>query len=314
MTYVRRKSRGIALLTTLLLVSIASIIAVSLIKRQWIDIRKTQNTQQIEQSWMYAQAVEAWALGRLYDDSNKNDIDSKKDSWAYPIEPTDIEGGQISAVIVDSQSKFNINNLLAEKETGKKYQDRFKRLLKVLDLPEELLGAVLDWIDADSNIHNPGGAEDSHYMLLDKPYRSANQEIVDVSELRLIEGFSDEVYQRLKPYVSALPGVVYINVNTASEPVLRSLAEDISETDAQLIIDVRSDEPFEGVQSFIQHQALAGRTIVADGLSVTSQYYRVDSKVLIDNYTMGYTSLIYREDKENIRVVQRAKRGLFDEQ
>lgn len=313
MRYRYSKSRGIALLTTLLVVSVASIIAVSLIKRQWIDIRKNQNTQRMEQSWLYAQAVEAWALGRLYADIKKNNTDSEQDSWSYPIEPTDIEGGQISAAVVDCQSKFNINNLLATNKAGTSYQERFRRLLKILDLPEQLLDPLLDWLDADSNIHYPGGAEDNHYMSKDKPYRPANQAIADISELRLIEGYTEEVYQTLKPYVSALPGIVNINVNTASEPVLRSLGEDISQQDAQYIIDSRSEEPFAGVQSFIQHQALAGRTIVADGLSVTSQYYKVDSDVLIDNYKMGYTSILFRKDKDNIRVVQRTKRGFFDE-
>ncbi len=313
MRYRSCKSRGIALLTALLVVSIASIIAVSLIKRQWIDIRKTQNTQRTEQSWLYAQGVDAWAVGRLYDDINKNAIDSETDGWNYPIEPTDIEGGQISAAIVDCQSKFNINNLLASNEAGKKYQARFKRLLKILDLPEQLINPLLDWIDADGDLHYPNGAEDSHYMSKENPYRPANQPIVDISELRLIEGFTEEVYQAIKPYVTALPGVANININTASEAVIMSLGEEVLQQDAQYLIDSRTEEPFDGVQSFIQHQALAGRTIDAEGLSVTSQFFEVDSDVLIDNYKMGYTSLIYREDKDNIRVVRRVKRGFFDE-
>jgi general secretion pathway protein K len=307
------KSRGIALLTTLLVVSIASIIAVSLIKRQWIDIRKTQNTQRIEQSWLYAQAVEAWALGRLYADLDGSEVDSESDGWGNPIEPTDIENGQISAAITDCQSRFNINNLLAPGEAGKKHQEKFKRLLIVLELPESLLDSLLDWIDEDNNIRYPGGAEDNHYMSKPKPYRAANQEMVNISELKLVEGFSEEVYQKLKPYVSALPGVQNINVNTASEIILRTLADDISQTDALTIIDARSGEPFDGVQSFIEHQALAGRTIVAEGIAVSSNYFRVDSNVLIDSLNMGYTSIIFRKNKDNIRVVQRAKRGLFNE-
>ena len=297
----------------MLVVSIASIIAVSLIKRQWIDIRKTQNMQRIEQSWLYAQAVEAWALGRLHADLEDNEVDSENDSWGHPIEPTDIENGQISAAITDCQSKYNVNNLLASGEAGKKHQERFKRLLTVLELPESLLDSLLDWIDEDSNIHYPGGAEDNHYMSKSKPYRAANREIVHISELKLIEGFSEDVYLKLKPYVSALPGVQNININTASETILRTLADDISQTDALSILDIRSEKPFDGVQSFLEYQALAGRTIVAEGIAVTSHYFEVDSNILIDNYNMGYTSIIFRESEENIRVVQRAKRGLFNE-
>jgi general secretion pathway protein K len=267
----------------------------------------------MEQSWLYAQSVNAWAFSRLYDDVNKNEIDSEADGWNYPIEPADIEGGQISAAIVDCQSKYNINNLLATGDAGKKYQDRFKRLLKVLDLPVNLIDPLMDWIDADGDIRYPGGAEDSHYMSKEKPYRSANQAISDISELRLIEGFTDDVYLAIKPYVSALPGTTNININTASEPIIRSLGEGITQQDAQYIIDSRTEEPFDGVQSFIQHQALAGRTIHAGGLSVTSNYFEVDSDIVIGNYKVGYTSIIYREDKDNIRVLRRVKKGFFDE-
>jgi general secretion pathway protein K len=307
------KSRGIALLTVLLVVSIATIFAVSFIKRQWIDIRKTQNTQRMEQSWLYAQGVDAWALGRLQDDLKKNKVDSEHDDWNHPIEPTDIEGGQISAKITDYQGRFNINNLLATKEAGIKYQERFRRLLNVLDLPQKLLEPLLDWIDADSDIHYPSGAEESHYMAKTPPYRPANQAIADISELKLIEGFTDEVYTVLEPHVSALPGIVAINVNTATEPVLQSLGKDIEQQDAQYIIDSRAENPFDGIESFIQHQALAGRTIVAEGLSISSQYFTVDSDIKMDYLQLGYRSIIFREDEDKIRVIRHVKRGFFSE-
>ncbi len=306
-------NRGVALLTVMLVVAIVSIIAVSLVKRQWIDIRKTQNTQRIEQGWLYTQGIEAWAIGRLQDDILKNPVDSEHDGWNHPIEPTEVEGGLLSAQLADYQGRFNINNLLATDETGEKYQQRYKRLLSVLELSQELLNPLLDWLDADSDIHYPAGAEESHYMLKSPPYRPANQAIVDISELRLIEGYSDEVYKALEPHVSALPAIVAINVNSATGPVLQSLGDEISEQDAQDIMDSRAENPFEGVETFIQHQALAGRGIAAEGLSVSSKYFMVESDIQMDYLQLGYRSIILRDSKESIRVIQRAKIGFFDE-
>ncbi len=306
-------SRGIALLTTLLVVSIATIICVSMIKRQWIDIRKTENVQRVEQGWLYAQGIDAWAVARLQEDITNNKTDSEQDVWSQPIEPTQVEGGQLSATITDYQGRFNINNLLATGDAGKKYLGRFQRLLIVLDLPQQLADALLDWLDANGETRYPSGAEDSHYMAKTPPYRPANQAMVDLSELRLIEGFTEEVCQVLEPNVSALPGIVDINVNTAPEPVLRSMSRDISQQDAQLIIETRSEKPFEDMASFMSQQALAGRTVVAEGLGVSSKYFTVAGNIQIGQQRFGYRSIIYREDKDKIRVIQRVKRGFFDE-
>ncbi len=306
-------SRGIALLTTLLVVSIASIIGVSMMKKQWFDIRKTQNLQRMEQSWLYAQGVDVWAVGRLQDDIIKNKVDSEHDGWSQPIQPTEVEGGQLSAAIYDQQGRFNINNLLATGDAGDKQLERFRRLLTVLDLSQQLVEPLLDWLDADSDIHYPNGAEDNHYMAKTPSYRPANQAMVDTSELKLIKGYTEEIYRTLKPYVSALPGIVDINVNGATEQVLQSLGKDLTQQDVQAVIESRVEQPFEDVSSFIQHQALAGREIEADGLAVSSQYFSVVSDVQVGQQKTGYRSTIFRENKDHIRVIWRVKIGVFDE-
>ncbi len=305
-------SRGIALLTTLLIVSIVSIISISMIKRQRIDIQKTYNRQRLEQNWLYANGVDTWALGQLYKDARDNMVDSAHDSWNQPIEPTAIDGGQIAATISDCQSRFNVNNLLAPGNVGKASLTRLRRMFTILDVPQELVDRLLDWLDADDNIHYPGGAEDSYYTGIVPAYRSANNAIADISELRLIYGFTDEIYQALEPYLSALPVGVSINVNTASEIVLRSLGN-ITPQDAEAIISSREEQPFTDIDAFLQHPALAGREVTADGLSVSSQYFAAESRVQIDHLKLGYRSVLFRENAEHIKVVRRSRRGSFYE-
>lgn len=307
-----RRSRGVALLTVLLVVSIATIIGVSLVKRQWLDIRKTENIQRMEQSWLYAHGVEAWASGRLRSDDEKNDVDSELDIWNQPIEPTKVEGGELSASVSDAQSKFNINNLMNADKNGIQLS-RFRRLLTILDLPQELTDPLLDWLDADSEIHYPNGAEDNHYLGKDPAYRPANRAIADISELRLIEGYTKEIYRTLEPYVSALPGTVDINVNTAQEPVLRCLGKDLTQQDTQTIIDARSEQPFANMDDFLQHPALAGREIAAEGLAVSSRYFVVNSAIRTDRLKLGYRSILFRKDKDTIQVIQRVKRDFVDD-
>ncbi len=307
-------SRGIALLTTLLVVSIVSIISVSMIKRQRIDIRKTHNIQRMEQSWLYAHAVDAWARGQLYKDGKQNSIDSEHDNWHNSIELTMIEEGQITAAISDYQGKFNVNNLLSPGNIGQISLARLRRLFSILNVPQELIDPLLDWLDEDSKIHYPSGAEENHYTGKIPAYRPANRAMTDISELRLVHGFTNEIFRTIEPYLSALPMGVNINVNTASEPILRSLGKDITQQDAEAIINARDEQPFADAESFLKHEALAGRKIKADGLAVSSQYFVADSGVQIGYLNLRYRSILFRENVDNIIVVQRTKRGFFDEQ
>ncbi len=305
------RSRGMALLTTLLVVSIASIIGVALVKRQWIDIRKTQNTLLMEQSWLYARGIEAWASSRLVSDLKKNGVDSEHDGWNQPIEPTQVVGGELTAAISDHQGQFNVNSLLVEGEQGKRQLSRFRRLLAALDLPQELAETTLDWLDADSEPHYPHGAEESYYTVKEPAFRPSNQAIVDISELRLVSGYTSDIYTTLAPHIAALPHSTTVNVNTASEPVLRSLGEGLTQLDAQAIIEARSEHAFEDMATFLEHPALAGITIDGEGLSLSSQYFTVSSEVLVGQLKLRYRSILYREAEDEIRVIQRIKQGLL---
>ena len=56
-----RGQRGVALVTALLVVSLATVAAVAMAMRQQIDVRRTANLLHGEQAYAYAVAAESWA-------------------------------------------------------------------------------------------------------------------------------------------------------------------------------------------------------------------------------------------------------------
>lgn len=58
-----------------------------------------------------------------------------------------------------------------------------------IDNTEELLAAVLDWRDEDSETRE-GGAENDYYQTLEPPYNAKNGPFDSVEELLLVKGFS----------------------------------------------------------------------------------------------------------------------------
>jgi general secretion pathway protein K len=67
-----------------------------------------------------------------------------------------------------------------------------------------LSDAMADWIDSDER-PAPNGAEDDVYRAGPVPYRPPNRLIGDVSELRAVRGMTPVLYQRLRPWLCALP-------------------------------------------------------------------------------------------------------------
>ena len=89
-----KKQRGIALITALIITSIAISLAATVMYRQQIHIRFSGNIAHMEQAYIYANGMEDWAgtiLKNSYNDHPK--YDSLKDDWAVLLPPIPIPGG-----------------------------------------------------------------------------------------------------------------------------------------------------------------------------------------------------------------------------
>lgn len=307
--------RGVALITVLLVVASATIAAVSISSRLQVDIRRTENLLRADQAWLHALGIESWAQGVLAADAEedkKNKTDHLLEAWSEPLESTPVDGGAVAGRIIDQQGLFNLNNLLDSKlKPSVLDMERFKRLLKHLELDPLLGNALLDWMDKDDKARAEGGAEDGVYQALQPAYSSANRRLAHPSELLLVRGFSQEVYDLIAPFVSALPEYAAINVNTAPALVLMSLAEGISEEDAKRLIDAREESPFEKISDFMQHQALAGLTVRRNGLGLKSSYFRVRGQVRVGKALVGVSSLLNRTEKDGVKIILRMREDIF---
>ena len=72
---------------------------------------------------------------------------------------------------------------------------RHWRVQFVLIVMAQLAGAVVDWLDPDTEQRFPSGGEDIAYTDADPPYRTANSMITSTSELMAIAGFDRDTYR-----------------------------------------------------------------------------------------------------------------------
>ncbi len=303
--------RGTALVTALLVVALASTAAAAMLKQQHLDIRRASNVFNADQASLYAQSAEAWVTQVLIRDKQENKSDSLTDTWATLREPLDIEDGKVQLQVEDLQGRFNLNNLLnKEGKPSKVDRERFQRLLTLLELDTDLVFPILDWIDSDVNASFPGGAEDNDYLRQKPAYRTANVLFVSSSELLQVKGIGSEEYERLKPYVTALPRQVEVNVNTASAVILAATIEGMDLVEAETLVQARTEKGYEDVSVFRSEQALNGRKV--EGISVSSNYFSVKVDVLLDRHQSRLSSILVRDSENNnsggrVRVLRRSR-------
>lgn len=288
------KQHGVALITALLIVALATTLAVAGFSRQTVLIRRTANVLHHDQAYFYTLGGESWA--RLLLQRDDPTVDSLKENWAIRLPALPIEGGTLQGELYDLQGRFNLNNLLTD--TGEVSQldvARFERLLLALEISPILVQPVIDWLDADANPQLPSGAEDTFYLGQKTSYRAANRLIIDISELRAISGVTADIFEKLRPYVCALPRRTPLNVNTASAVTLRILAPEMTQADTEALLLTREKQPFNSIQDMLKHEALAGRRVEADGLSITSQFFLYRGEATIDRGIARLQTILQRE-------------------
>lgn len=309
LAYLNLCQHGVALITALLVVALATLAAVAMTARQQLDIRRTANVLNNEQAYMYALGGESWIKRILLRDAKHNSTDSFHDEWAMPLPPLPIPGGTIQGKIEDLQGRFNLNNLVEKGQASQEDIILFKRLLQVLELPPTLAQVMVDWIDSDMETQIPDGAEDETYLTKTPAYRTSNTLFSNPTEIRLLAGIDNDSYQKILPYINTLPTRTPINVNTAPLPVLMALAEELTETEAVTLIEYREKKPFDTVQDFLAHDALAGIPDNAKNLSVSSHYFLLTAQVQIDRARAQLSSILQRLPNK-VTVLMRSQGGI----
>ncbi len=244
--------RGAALVVALLILSLVTVFASSMTVQHNFSVRRVSNQLLSQQAYSYLRGVEDIAMRFLMfdleQDAKLSDprTDTLAEFWAQEAPPFTVEGGAYTGQLYDLQGRFNINSLLKGIQTQGQTnpalipytieQGIFVRLLQVYnddifsiteDDARAITAAVIDWIDPDANPTGFDGCEDDAYYSLEgrTAHRAPNTPLSSVSELRLICNMPVALYERIRYDLTVWPpsGNVTINVNTASEALLRSI-------------------------------------------------------------------------------------------
>lgn len=197
--------RGVALITALLVVALASVAAVSLTASHQLDLRRAQTSQIVGQAQLHAASLEALAaemLARLGVDE-ETALDQLGDDCRTQPLSLELDGATVQARLEDLHCRINLNNLLdpEDEQTAAAFialVDNLNSEHPEVSLdPAELIEALRGWAD-------PEVVED-WYARQDPPYRPGNRRLATASELVMVRGMTPTAYNALSGYVTALP-------------------------------------------------------------------------------------------------------------
>ncbi|MEC7814922.1 MAG: type II secretion system minor pseudopilin GspK [Pseudomonadota bacterium] len=307
------RQRGVALIMVLLAMALVVMLASGMTRQQSLRVFGAGHYLAQQQGQSIALGAETFArriLVRDHEEDTENGtlVDSLDEFWAQNAAILPIDDFGVAEVQIDDLGgRINLNDLvLPNGQVDTLTRDRLVRLFIALNITGVTVDALIDWIDPNDQTVSAYGAEDGQYLMADPSFRAANQPFVSVTELRLIEGMTEEIYVALRPHVVALPvSGVGINVNTASAPVLVSLHEELTPAAAEAIIARRAEARFENLQDFLALPEFSGMGLRPNGLGLQTRFFEVVSRITYDDRVVNMVSTVFRNPQGEVRTVSR---------
>ncbi len=302
------KQRGVALIMAIVMVAIATVLAVRIGTRASLDQRRTAGLIALDQAWNVALGAEAWAIEVLRKDREDSQTDHLGENWAQPIPPLPVDGGAVRGALEDMQGRFNLNSLLTDDgKVSEAAVARFERLLQNAGADRRWARIAADWLDSDTVPGFPDGAEDGNYLSQNPPYLAANGPVTSISELMALPGMTLEEYLRIRPHVAALPLGTRVNVCTASAPVLAALVEGRTDFgDADSLLANRRSGCFPTIEDLRATLGADEFQALEPTISESSNWFRAITAVSIGTSELTLYSLIERNSAGGSRTVLRS--------
>jgi type II secretory pathway component PulK len=226
--------------------------------------------------------------------------------------------GDFVAEVIDEDSKINVN-AFKNKALTQNIQENAtaKALYGIMSGLEndqwfydrnidrwEIIANLADWVDTDSTrCAATGGFEDDLYNRLASPYLCKNAPFDSKEEIRLVEGWQGEVYDRYKDQLTVW-GSGKINVNTASTEVLGGLiksyvtpvpGDDVVERvlsdlgEYKLLVSFKKEQDF---LDWLKNEGLEVSSDLKSAITTSSTVFQVSSQGIVGDTTVTITAIM----------------------
>lgn len=307
------RQRGFALVSVLMVVAFAALMLTELLTQERHSAQRsaffTQQAQVLAVIW----GAEEWVESGLEQAGAVEKITHLNQFWAQPLPPVDFEGASVAGQLIDLNRYINLNNLLATNPTQiQAWRKVVARLSGKAGLSPDFAWVIRDWIDVDSDV-NPAGAEDEYYLLQEPAYRTANHPLVALEEIQWMKDWDGKAWSFFSQNATAAPGLVKINVNTASSDTLALLSDLWTPAALEAVMSQRQETPFESTAAFRTFimpllsldETQLNQDFNDEMITVKSDHFLLQARVEMDTYGTYAFGLFRRDEQNQVSLLQR---------
>ena len=317
----RPASRGAALLTALVIVSVVATIAAGMVWQQWRAVQvETAERARTQSAWILAGALD-WARLILREDGRPSmqRIDHLGEPWAVPLAESrlssflaaeaevteDAPDAFLSGSITDATSKLNLFNLVdVGRVPNAAWIEALQRLCNTVgvsaDVATRIASGLLAAAPPATGASAASAASTPVVAPMDGEPPLAPQTVEQLAWL----GIEPEAIRALEPYVTLLPAKSLVNANTASREVLAAAIPNLDVATAERLVQVRQRTPFD--KAALQNQLGAQFEKSLDLVDVQSSWFEIRGRLRLDAVVLEQKSLVERVNT-TVRVVRRER-------
>lgn len=256
--------RGNILISVLWVIVAMTILVMGLSFEARSDVERTMlHRDRAKAYWLARAAVERVMFDYAANEADRINMASSgggamnQQSMRYRFE---FEEGWAECLILTDASKMSINS---------KNRDQWKQLFSLYGLDEqeldEIADAILDWTDND-DMEQVNGAEFEYYQTLNPPYSPRNAPFFSIEEIQMVRGVTEAMFYGMNVEGRWVPGLQDLlvvtnqnlsrmDINSCPVGILMAFME-LSEEEAQMIVDYRDEQAFQSVQEVNQVVAI----------------------------------------------------------
>jgi general secretion pathway protein K len=291
----RINQRGMAVIAALLVVIAAAVVTTRIVEDQSLLAQTLASERERAQGqWMLRSGLD-WSRAILRYDAQTNATTRLDGIWAQPIVNLPVgtasnpEQALFTGQVEDEQGKLNLRNLAQNGVVQPQAVQELTRLFDSLRISPEVADNVALRVaraqyGADIQPSAPG--------------------LQFVSDLAGVPGMTPQALALISPFLTILPDMSKINVNTASAEVLAAVVPNLDLARARSITMERDRGVwFNNAADFLNRLQLTDSPS-AERLTVQSQWFRVDGEIEGDQTLVAMQGLLHRPDQASMPTVQ----------
>lgn len=308
------KQRGMAIISALLIAAVVAVLAAGMLTRQSLSTRALEaQLARVQGAWVLAGGVEI-SRQLLWDSRQRDPLIRLDQPWAAAIQtrPLSPVSAPFEGRLQDEQGKFNLRNLVANERVDPEQLATFERLCALLGVSSVVSQRISQRVIASyPRLLNPPSADQAPVPTVDtgrgtspmaehQAQRPKRPMLRSVEDLRSVDGVSDDLLNRLMPFVTILPAPTWINGNTATAPVLAAYVPGLSIERAQALIAERdSGRWFINRGDFVNRLRMPHLQMTRIKVGITSDWFRLSGQARRDTRRVSLDALL-RQRKEGL--------------